>query len=73
VEILVVDGESEDGTRAIAESHQGPIRVLSNPARTAPAALNIESWRPAAMSLPVWMRTRRIHPSISRASSKRWS
>jgi glycosyltransferase involved in cell wall biosynthesis len=41
IEILVVDGESEDGTRAIAQSHAGPIRVLPNPARTAPAALNL--------------------------------
>ena len=42
LEILVVDGGSQDGTRAIAESHNGAtIRVLSNPAGTAPAALNI--------------------------------
>jgi glycosyltransferase involved in cell wall biosynthesis len=46
LEILVVDGESQDGTRAIAEACAGasalpPIRVLSNPAGTAPAALNL--------------------------------
>jgi glycosyltransferase involved in cell wall biosynthesis len=46
LEILIVDGESEDGTRAIAERYAAestlpPIRVLANPSRTAPAALNL--------------------------------
>ena len=42
-EILVVDGMSSDGTRAIAEEfargHRG-VRVLTNPARTTPTAFN---------------------------------
>jgi hypothetical protein len=41
---LVVDGESDDGTRAIAERYAAThpvVRVLRNPRRTAPAALNI--------------------------------
>jgi len=47
LEILVVDGQSLDGTRAIAEQYahrpdpKVPVIVLSNPARTAPAAMNI--------------------------------
>ena len=46
LEILVVDGESQDGTPAIAEDYAAasalpPIRVLSNPAGTAPAGLNL--------------------------------
>jgi glycosyltransferase involved in cell wall biosynthesis len=44
LEILVVDGASDDGTREIAreyaERHPG-VRVLDNPARIVPAALNI--------------------------------
>ena len=44
LEVLVIDGMSDDGTRplleAIARRHTA-IRVLDNPKRTAPAALNI--------------------------------
>jgi glycosyltransferase involved in cell wall biosynthesis len=44
LEILVVDGQSDDGTRAIADAyaagHAG-IRVLDNPDRIVPTALNI--------------------------------
>ncbi len=43
MEVLVVDGASTDGTRAViahwARSH-GHIRMLENPRRTTPAALN---------------------------------
>lgn len=47
IEILVVDGQSIDGTRAIADRYMQrpgadiPVVVLSNPAGTAPAAMNI--------------------------------
>ena len=44
LEILVVDGASDDGTRDLLEEYarnNGIIRWLDNPARTAPAALNI--------------------------------
>jgi len=47
MEILVVDGQSIDGTRAIAESYaqragaEIPVIVLDNPAGTAPAGMNI--------------------------------
>jgi glycosyltransferase involved in cell wall biosynthesis len=44
LEILVVDGRSDDQTRAILEQRVaagGPIRVLDNPDRTAPAAMNV--------------------------------
>jgi len=43
VEILVIDGLSDDGTRKLAESFQdqGPLlRVIDNPDRIVPAALN---------------------------------
>lgn len=45
LEILVVDGESDDGTRAIADLYAArratTVRVLRNPGRTAPTALNL--------------------------------
>lgn len=44
VEILVVDGMSDDGTRELLERLRGEVsnlRVLDNPARVTPAALNI--------------------------------
>ncbi len=44
LEILVVDGQSEDGTKEICEKfiqdHPG-IRLVSNPKKTTPAALNL--------------------------------
>jgi lipopolysaccharide/colanic/teichoic acid biosynthesis glycosyltransferase/glycosyltransferase involved in cell wall biosynthesis len=43
-EILVVDGDSSDGTRAIAERfamHDPTIRVIANPRGIIPAAMNI--------------------------------
>lgn len=43
-EVLVIDGASEDGTRQVLDEYsrtQPVIRWLDNPARTAPAALNI--------------------------------
>ena len=43
LEIFVVDGESDDTTRLVAACYAGMdprIRILSNPARTVPAALN---------------------------------
>lgn len=42
-EVIVVDGKSEDGTRAIVERWMGEdrrVRLLDNPARTTPTALN---------------------------------
>ena len=44
LEILVVDGMSDDGTRTIAQSYADryqQIRVLSNPRRAIPCAINI--------------------------------
>ena len=44
LEILVVDGMSEDGTRAIVEEYarrHSTIRLISNPKRTVPAAINL--------------------------------
>jgi GT2 family glycosyltransferase len=42
LEILVVDGASRDGTRAIADRYAShSVRVLSNPAGTAPAGMNL--------------------------------
>src|SRR5687767_9906605 len=46
LEILVVDGESEDGTSEVVErfAYQHPstnIRVIPNPHRTTPQAMNI--------------------------------
>ena len=40
-EILVVDGGSADGTRAIAEAAGAPVRVVDNPKVTAAAAMNV--------------------------------
>jgi len=44
LEVLVVDGMSTDGSRALVEASRGgavPVRLLDNPARIAPTALNI--------------------------------
>jgi glycosyltransferase involved in cell wall biosynthesis len=41
VEVLVVDGGSTDGTRDIAASVGGPVRLVDNPRVTAAAALNV--------------------------------
>lgn len=44
VEILVVDGASDDGTQKIVDGytrHHSNIKLLNNPKRTAPAAMNI--------------------------------
>ena len=44
LEILVVDGMSDDGTRELiarAAARDGRITLLDNPARTSPAALNL--------------------------------
>jgi len=44
LEVLVVDGMSEDGTRAIVEDYAARhdcVRLLDNPKKSAPAALNI--------------------------------
>jgi glycosyltransferase involved in cell wall biosynthesis len=44
MEVIVVDGDSTDGTQKVLERYQGsrpPVIVLSNPARIVPSALNI--------------------------------
>jgi len=41
VEVLVVDGGSNDGTRAIVTSSEEPIRLIDNPRVTAAAAMNV--------------------------------
>jgi glycosyltransferase involved in cell wall biosynthesis len=44
MEILVVDGQSQDGTREVAEAYarrDARIRVLANPRGTIPAGLNV--------------------------------
>lgn len=43
-EVLVVDGLSDDGTRDVLDrmaSHDQRLRILTNPSRTVPAALNL--------------------------------
>lgn len=43
LEVLVVDGRSDDRTRAVLDAYNRryPIRILDNPARIQPSALNI--------------------------------
>src|SRR5687767_15051155 len=45
LEVLVVDGMSEDGTRSVVsgyvDRHRPLLRLLDNPRRITPAALNI--------------------------------
>lgn len=44
IEVLVVDGGSTDGTRALVEAvagRDGRVRLLDNPAKVAPAAFNL--------------------------------
>jgi len=40
-EVIVVDGDSDDGSRAILASYGQRLRVLRNPARIVPTAMNI--------------------------------
>jgi glycosyltransferase involved in cell wall biosynthesis len=43
IEILVVDGESSDGTRAVLDAYErrhAPVRIVNNPKRTTPHGLN---------------------------------
>lgn len=52
-EVLVVDGQSTDGTQAIVAAYSrsdSRVRLLDNPARTIPSALNI-GWRSTRCSL----------------------
>jgi len=41
VEILVLDGGSTDGTRAIADDHGPPVSLVPNPGVTAASAMNL--------------------------------
>ena len=41
LEVIVVDGESTDDSRAVAASYGDRVRVLSNPDRTAPTGRNV--------------------------------
>jgi succinoglycan biosynthesis protein ExoA len=41
IEILVVDGGSTDGTRAMVEARGGHVRLVDNPRVTAAAAMNV--------------------------------
>jgi succinoglycan biosynthesis protein ExoA len=55
IEIVVADGESTDGTRAILDRYasQGTLTVANNPGLTAPSGLNIAI---AASSAPIVVR-----------------
>ena len=77
LEVLVVDGRSDDGTRAIVEqcAARNPcVRLLDNPARITPVALNmairaatgdwLESARASGAPIPTRSRRNRaIRPS----------
>jgi glycosyltransferase involved in cell wall biosynthesis len=64
LEILVVDGQSDDGTRDILSryaSRQPSITLLENPKRTTPAALNI-AIRAASGSVIIRMDAHVLYP-----------
>lgn len=64
IEVLVVDGRSEDGTRAILDSYRAThpaIRVLDNPARIQPSALNV-GIRAATGDILVRMDAHAVYP-----------
>ena len=66
VEVVVVDGDSTDGTAALVDTYgatTGRVRRLRNPRRIVPHALNLESARPAARSSPGSTRTPRSSPT----------
>lgn len=64
LEVLVVDGESEDGTRAILTEYMTRypmVRVLDNPGRIQPVALNV-GIRAAAGEIIVRMDAHALYP-----------
>ena len=71
LEVLVVDGLSDDDTRSEVESFTRRFpqcRLIFNEKKITPAALNLGIARRAAASSSAWMRT----SSILATTSRRW-
>ena len=70
MEVLVIDGLSDDGTRKeverIAADHPS-VRMVDNPKRTTPAALNVGIQQPKERCSSGWTLTRRILPTTYRS------
>ena len=74
LEVLVVDGMSDDGTRAIVAEHaasDATIRLIDNPGRTAPVAMNV-GIRAARGEIIVRIDAHCIYPSNYIAKLVEW-
>lgn len=75
LEVIVVDGESTDGTRELIDRHvrvHAFVRRIDNPQRTTPFALNL-GIRAAKGAYILWMSSHNEYPSDYISECVRWA